>query len=386
MINNMIDALLLCGIGVLCGIGAGLVPGMHINNFLPFFIVVPFSGEGGFFFIVAMSMGFIFSSFFPSILLGVPNEDTAIMILPGHRMVLEGNALTALLLSFYGALTTIFLTGFFLLFFLLFLPTLYPHLDFLVAFILIAVMVIIVVTDSRFALLIVLISSVLGFLTFNFNLLLPLLTGLFGLSTMVVSLLYKTTLPKQKLEFKPNINRFQFLRASFLAAFLSSLAGLLPGVSSSIVALVGRVFGKFKAQEFIVMIAGTNAAYMIYSFFALFLIGKTRSGSAVFLSQIMQKENILFTFGIVLVSGILAAFICLKLTPSIVSFYRKINYKKATILAACFLVFINFVLCGLFGLLILSTSTAIGLLCCFLRVKRINCMAALVVPTIFVLL
>ena len=380
----MID-FLFCGAGILLGIGSGLIPGMHINNFLPFFLTVPFTGSLGFFFIIGASMGFIFSSFFPSILLGVPNEETAIMVLPGHRMVLEGNAFTALLLSFYGALIATFLAGVFLILFLIFLPVLYPHLDFLVVFVLVVVMVLMVITDNKFALLIILMASVLGFLTFNFNLLLPLLTGFFGLSTMLISLLHKTSLPKQKMEFKPEINKFQFLRVSLLSSFLSSLAGLLPGVSSSIVALVGRVFGKLKTQEFIVMISGTNAAYMIYSFFALFLISKTRSGSAVFLSQIMQNENILFTFGVVLISGIAAALICLRLTPHIVSFYRKIDYRKTTIIAAVFIVLINFLLCGLFGLLILFTATSIGLLCCFLNVKRINCMAALIVPTIFVL-
>ena len=381
----MID-LVFCGAGVLFGVAAGLIPGMHINNFLPFFLVTPFTGPLGFFFIISASMGFVFSSFFPSILLGVPNEETAIMVLPGHRMVLEGNAFTALILSFYGALTATLLAGFFLIFFLLFLPALYPHLDFLVSFILIVVMMLMIATDNRYAILIVAMSTALGFLTFNFNLLLPLLTGFFGLSTMLISLLHETSLPEQKLQFRPDISKFEFLRASLLASFLSSLAGLLPGVSSSIVALVGRVFGKLKTQEFIVMISGTNAAYMIYSFFALFLITKTRSGSAVFLSQVMQNENILFAFGIVLVSAILAAFICLRLTPYVVSFYRKINYRKTTITAAVFLVIVNFILCGLFGLLILFASTSIGLLCCFLHVKRINCMAALIVPTIIVLI
>jgi TctA family transporter len=125
---------------------------------------------------------------------------------------------------------------------------------------------------------------------------------------------------------------------------------------------------------------------MIYSFFALLLINKTRSGSAVFLSQIFEKESIFFVLGIILLSSALAFLICLYLAKPLVKLYKQVDYRKLSLLSVFFIIAVNFALAGFFGMLVLLASTSIGLLSNSLGVKRINCMAALIVPTIAVLL
>ena len=381
----MID-LVICLLGMCVGLLLGLVPGMHINNFLPFFILLSFTNPQLFFFVIAASMAYVFSSFFPAILLGVPNEDTALNVLPGHRMVLEGNAYSAVMVSLAGGLLVVLFSMPFLLFFLNALPLLYPALQKIVPYMLIIILLFMFLSDKKQSVIVLALSSVLGFLTFDFNLLLPLLTGFFGLSTLLISILNDSSVSPQVMRFDSRLSLTNLSTISFISCFLSSIFGFIPAISSSIVGTMASYIRKFDLEEFLVLLSGTNVAYMIYSFFALILINKTRSGSAVFLSQIFEKESIFFVLGIILLSSALAFLICLYLAKPLVRLYKRLDYRKLSLLSIFFIIAVNFALAGPFGLIVLLASTSIGLLSNSLGVKRINCMAALIVPTIVVLI
>ena len=299
--------LFFCFLGIFFGFFLGLIPGMHINNFLPFLIFLPFTSTQFFFFVISASVSFAFSSFFPSILLGVPNQDTALNVLPGHRLVLEGRAYTALVLSLLGGLFALFFSVFFLFLFLFFLPVLYPFIRLLIPFLLVIICIIILISDRKPVFIVFFLSSVLGFLTFSYDLLLPLLSGFFGLSTLLISVMRNPSIPMQVPRFNSTLSFFKIIRCSFISCFLSSIFGLIPAVSSTISACTGKIFGKLNSEEFITLLGGTNVIYMIYSFFTFFLVRITRSGSAVFLAKIMESQNILFSFGIILFSGVIAA-------------------------------------------------------------------------------
>jgi putative membrane protein len=331
-------------------------------------------------------MSYAFSSLFPAILLGVPNEETALTVLPGHRMVIEGNAYSAIIISLIGGLFVLLFSIPFLIFFLNSLPAVYPSIQKAIPYILILVLLLMILSDKKQAVIVIVLSSALGFLTFQFNLLLPLLTGFFGLSTLLFSLMNKTAVPPQILKFnsKMSLSRLSFI--SFVSCFFSSIFGFIPAVSSSIVGTIASYIRKFSSEEFLVLLSSTNVVYMVYSFFALFLIQKTRSGSAVFLSQIFESESIFFVLGIILVSACLSFILCIGLAKPIVRLYKTIDYRKLSIVSVFLIVLVNFLLAGLFGLAVLLASTSMGLLANSLGVKRINCMAALIVPTIVVLL
>jgi TctA family transporter len=213
-----------------------------------------------------------------------------------------------------------------------------------------------------------------------------LLTGFFGLSTLLISLLNESSVSPQIMRLNSKLSLANLSVISFISCFLSSIFGFIPAISSSIVGTIASYIRKFDSEEFLVLLSATNVTYMIYSFFALLLINKTRSGSAVFLSQIFEKESIFFVLGIILLSSALAFLICLYLAKPLVKLYKRVDYRKLTLLSAFFIIAVNFALAGFFGMLVLLASTSIGLLSNSLGVKRINCMAALIVPTIAVLL
>lgn len=381
----MID-LAFCLFGVAIGLALGFLPAMHVNNFLPFFALLSVTSPQLFLFIIAMSIAYVFSSFFPSILLGVPNEDTALNVLPGHRIVLEGNAYSAIMVSLSAGLFVTLLSIPFLIFFLSALPIVYTTLQKIIPYLLIFVVIFMFFSDKKASIIVLILSSTLGFLTFDFNLLLPLLTGFFGMSTILFAYFSQGKIPPQMLKFNSRMTIYDLSIVSFMSSFLSSVFGFIPAISSAIVGTIGSYMRKLNSEEFLALLSGTNVNYMAYSFFALLLLHRTRSGSAVLLSQFFQNENIFFVLGIILLSSALSFLVCARLAKPIIRLYARIDYRKACLFSIILMASVNAILTGWFGVLVLFASTSIGLLANSLGVKRINCMAALIVPTIAVLL
>src|SRR3989344_277670 len=110
MILELIIALI---IGVLIGTITGLTPGLHINLIITFLSLSFFEkiiSSNPFpmsIFIVSLSITHIITDFIPSILLGAPEEDSYLSILPGHRMLLEGRGYEAITLCIYGSISSI---------------------------------------------------------------------------------------------------------------------------------------------------------------------------------------------------------------------------------------------------------------------------------------
>ncbi len=363
----MIEALA----GVLAGLLSGLVPGVHVNNLLPF---VAFLGP---YFFIPFSIAWLFSSAFPSVLLGVPSESLA--VLPGHRLVLAGRAGEALVLCTMGALLSMLASVAMLPVLAVFLPLFYEKLAFAVPYALFAIVAAIALSEhgtrKLSAAIVVAMSSTLGFLTFSNDFLLPLLSGFFGLSTLLVS--QKSALPVQR-PMEKKIPAGLVVRSSLLASFLSSFFGFLPGVSSGITAYASGAFGRLSTEEFLAAASGANASYLVLSLFALSLIGRARSGTAAFLQGL--DIGLLQLVALILFSGAISAFACIYATKYVIRQYSRLDYRKIALFSAVFIIMVNLLLTGIMGLLILSISTSIGLFAIFSRTKRINCMASLAVP------
>jgi len=75
-------------------------------------------------------------------------------------------------------------------------------------------------------------------------------------------------------------------------------------------------------------------------------------------------------------------FLTLYLGRKIPKFLEKINYRNLCLSVIIFIVTIIFLLTGILGLLITFTSTAIGLLCAYLGIRRSHCMGCLLLPSI----
>ena len=103
--------------GVAMGSLTGLIPGFHVNNVAlillalsPVFLSwgIPLSAVAAI--IVSTGTVHTFLNYIPSALLGAPDGDTALSLLPGHRMLLSGNAPRGVAWSARGSQLGLFLS------------------------------------------------------------------------------------------------------------------------------------------------------------------------------------------------------------------------------------------------------------------------------------
>ncbi len=96
--------------GYLLGIISGLLPGIHNNNFALLLVAIaPSLAEKGIapfyiaVIIISNSVAQTFHDIIPSVFLGAPDGDTALAVLPGHRLLLDGAGAEAVRLSALGS-------------------------------------------------------------------------------------------------------------------------------------------------------------------------------------------------------------------------------------------------------------------------------------------
>ncbi|MFA5258936.1 MAG: tripartite tricarboxylate transporter permease [Candidatus Pacearchaeota archaeon] len=401
----LIEILLAFIAGTLMGVFTGLIPGIHIN-LVAFFlltisaILLPFFPPISLvIFIVSLSITHIFIDFIPTIFLGAPNEDTSLSILPGHEMLIAGQGYEAVMLSVFGALIGVILLIPLIPLFIIFLPAIYPYIQRIIPLILIMIILIMILFEKNkiLTLFIVLLSGFLGYSSLNLNLkdpLLPLLTGLFGSSSLVTSITQKTTISKQEIISIKNIlgkNKISsFIKCIFASLIASPLCSFLPALGSSQASAVGSyVIGKLNKKEFLILVGIVSTLVMSLSFVTLYLINKSRTGSAVAVSKLIpllsQSDLALITL-IIIISAVFSFVISILIAKYFSKIITKISYSKLSLFILTFLTLIVIIFSGIIGLIIYVTSTALGILCILLGVKRTSLMGCLLIPTILIYL
>ena len=223
-------------LGILFGVLTGLIPGIHTNiigalilalsvsllvSIQPIYLVV---------FITAMAISNSFLNFIPSILLGCPNTDTELSVLPGHEFLKNKRAYEAIILTAYGGLASLILLLIILIPSFLFASPLqnillqklfFPKISIMASILILVSLHLISTEKNKFsALLVFLVSGILGLVVLGTienqipllqgiqikEPLLPLLTGLFGASTLITSINSKTKIPRQKIK-NPDVSR-----------------------------------------------------------------------------------------------------------------------------------------------------------------------------------
>ena len=395
MIFELILALIL---GIIAGTFTGLSPGIHINLVssllvlsLGAFSSLPLISLAVF--IVSMSIAHTFLDFIPSIYLGAPEDDTFLAILPGHEMLQKGEGHTAVMITLIGSLFALPFVVLLSPLFIYFLPAVYSSIKSLMPFILIFLSFYIIFRDDDFILgfIVFSLAGFLGYVTLNLPInesLMPLLTGLFGTSSLIVSLQSKTPkIRKQKLsKFRFSIlSRKEYLEASAASLLSAPIFSILPGISSGHSATFGSELIPQSRKGFLFMSGAINTLIMSLSYVTLYAINKSRSGTSVAISNILPKltqSDLVIILSAIVLSGILSFIIGIFLSRYLSLVFNKINYKKLTLFVLLFLFALNFIFSGWLGLVVLITSTSLGIFAIESSSRRINLMGALIVPTI----
>src|SRR3989344_7550332 len=103
-------------LGCMMGVVTGITPGLHINlvavillSASPFLLAYT-NLMAVAAFILAMYITHTFTDFISATYLGAPSDDTAMAMLPAHRMLLKGMAHEAIKLTVVGSLLCLIIT------------------------------------------------------------------------------------------------------------------------------------------------------------------------------------------------------------------------------------------------------------------------------------
>lgn len=397
----MIEIVFALAIGVALGILAGLIPGLHQNNFIPIilgasFLFDPFSAA-----IILISAAVVnsFVNYIPSILLGAPEDSSALSVLPGHRLLLEGRGYEAIRLTVIGNFLGAVFAVASLPIFTAVVPELYdivrPNLFWVLSFV-VAYMIFSEKTlkQKAFAVLVFALSGALGLIVLNNypnDFLFPLLAGLFGLPMLLLSFQQKTSLPENFSFETEKLKKRTVASAVSIGSLAGIIAGLLPGVGNAQATLIAqeavgsqRLSPEISARKFLISIGSVNMADFIYSLFALFLISRPRSGIAVAVEKLISvgSAEILMFIGIILLSAALGAIITLAMARRALFFMKRVFYPRLSIAVFIFILSLVFIFTGSVGIFVSLTALAIGLVANLSGVKRSHAMGCLLLPTI----
>jgi len=385
-------------IGCFAGIITGLTPGIHINlisllvlSFSAFLLEIT-SPLIIAIFIISMAITHTFLDTIPAVFLGAPEAETALSILPGHKLLLEGKGYHAVMLTLIGSLFSIILAILFSPLIAITINKIYPILSKFMGYILIIASIFLISKDpkSRFwAFIIFLMAGTLGLGVLNLpnleNPLFPLLSGMFGISGLLISLNQKVKIPKQiisELKIKKK-TIFQAVSSSF---FAGSLCSFMPGLGPAQAAIIGSQLTKnMESEGFLILVGGLNTINMIMSFIALYILDKARNGAIVTVSKIIEVltfENLIIFFGVTLIVAGIATFLTINLTKLFSKLMSKVNYQFICLFIIGLIFILTIFLSGKYGLLVLVVSTFLGIVPPLVGVGRNHLMGCLLLPVI----
>jgi putative membrane protein len=425
------------GAGV--GIAAGLVPGIHVNNVALVVVatepallgaLASFAPEAPLVlatFLASCATAHGFTAFLPSVFLGAPDGDTALTVLPGHRLLAGGHGMEAVLLCARGALLAVLLAVTLLLPFRVLLGDpvrAYEKLRPFVPLLLLLLVSVLVATEGRgrgttlrkvLAIALLGLSGLLGWIVLRPGflesawrpldlpaeslVLFPLFTGLFGLPTLLQSWNHRGRLPPQDLgpaDPLPDWRHARGLLSGTLAGATVSWFPGLGGASATVVAqlLAGGELAEGDPEadrEFLFASGAANAATTVFTFATLFIVLRARSGVAAAVDQIadgvpvwspvpnLPPMFLAVVLGIT-ISAVLAHAAVARLARPFARFATRVRYGRLARTVSVALALAVFAMTGPVGLGILGTATALGLLPPRVGVRRVHLMGCLLMP------
>lgn len=405
----MIEFFIAISLGIIFGVITGITPGLHVNtvgiiifsisdkileNTTPLVLCC---------FFVSIALCHAMIEFIPSLLMGIPDEDTILSIQPGHRMLFKGKGRQSIRLISFGGFLSIIILIILMPFLMIILPIIYMTLKEFIGYLLLFTMVILLVHFNKKgtrlkSILIFLLSGLLGLFVLNSNLgsniaLLTILSGLFSISNLLYSINFKSKIPPQSNDKSIIVDK-KFKKSAFAGSISGCILGLLPGLGPAQGTIIAQsiTFNKnITPEEFLITNSGVNISDTLFSLIALYLINNPRSAISVYISNIlpnMDLIHVIFFIFISLISVSIACVLSIKIGDFMIERIVKIDYRKLNTFIILLIsgIIIFFTLSNnaslWYVLLCYITSIALGLLVNTLDLSKSNLMGVLIVPSI----
>lgn len=385
--------------GFLLGVIAGLVPGIHPNTFASLMLASSpillryFDSHEVALVIFISSTVYSVVNIIPAVFVGVPDEDTAIAVFPAHRMVIEGDGFKAVTISSISSfLSSLLSIPFF--YALIFLGESVKAVMKITPAVLVFVLIYLVMMEGdkfggslaswrkrSHAASILAASGILGYFSMNTfdceasSILFPLLSGLFAFPTLIAGMT-SSKIPEQKIAVEfPGIK--STLRGVLSGFFVSIFPGISSGVATAI--SVGR---RDDERSYISAVSSANTANAILNFAILLSTGMVRSGTAQAFSELTRPNSFSLLPVIALASSFAGLSATLLLSVPAARVFSRVNPSKLSRAVLVFLILAIYLSCGFNGIAVFSLASLIGLGTLVLKVRRIHCMGAVIIPAL----
>ena len=400
-------------VGAGMGTVSGLIPGIHVNLLASIMLIAyapieavmsgivpdPMVAPAVCCMIMSASVVHSFLDFVPSVFIGAPDGEDAISILPGHRLLLEGQGMKAVRAAAIGSLigcsAAIVLA---IPIQYLMLSGLGGYLNGMTGSVLLLVVGILMLNEFRHGTLIMgltafLLSGAIGYAVMNLpipssglvegTLLLPMLSGLFGLPILLESD-DGHPLPKQRDDRKDPVGCIPGIKG----VLMGSVAGWFPGITSTVGATVSAsVMPDRTPERFISTVASIGTVTTILSLVTLSVSGGGRSGTVIVIGDILGDSiSGLMTepFMMLLVASAVASFLGYLLTiwsgKALSSVMSGMDQRKLNRIIIAFTLSLIVITTGFWGLVILACALVIGFIPSSSDMARTTLCGCLILP------
>lgn len=387
--------------GAICGIFTGLLPGLHVNlvsaillSISPLLLKYVSPLDLGAF-IISLATVHSFLDTIPSIYLGAPENENALSVLPGQKMLLEGRGHEAVVVTIIGTYGGLILAIFLIPAFMIIAEPAYRVVKPYTAIILIAFMTWMILNDKNrlWNALVFLFSGTLGLMVFSIpglnEPLFPLLSGLFGISGLILGFGENTNIPKQNTQ-----NRFEMRLVDVGKAVGSSAVGVLaiqlfPGLGPAQGAVISSQVVKVSdSKTYLSLVGAMGTMSVVFSLVTFVSLGKAKDGAIVVLSKLIEVDIQVFYLLIVvmLIAGSIGVILTFAFSRLFARLMERLNYGLLILCVIACIIVMVMLINGPLGILILGTATAIGLIAPLVGSARSHAMGALILPVILYLL
>jgi len=366
--------------GVAAGTVSGILPGIHVNTLGT---VLRGTAAPGNLFLFSMGLTHTFLDVIPSTFLGVPDEGTALGILPAHRLVLQGKAMEVVRIALWASLFAVLLALPLMPLYLILAPLYHARVG---RFIVLLLLFFLVLTEKGlqrvFAVAVFFLAGLLGIYTFGLGLSHPyyhLFTGLFGVPVLLMAL-FNGTKHIDVDDSEPNVDPRSLLAFSALGTLLGMAASLVPAFTPSQAALMGSFVSK-EERSFLTVVFSVNTSNFLFSFVNFVETGRIRNGVIALMDPVGRNALEFYLLAAVFVSLLILMY-GEALAAFLLGVLRRVPYRVLNACVLGFLLGLSLLFDGLLGLLVLLGGSLIGSLAVVLNVKRTNCMGVLMLPII----
>ena len=384
-------------LGCIAGIITGLIPGIHINlisiillsisSFLlkvthPITLAV---------FIISLSVVHSFLDTIPSTYLGAPENENALSVLPGQKMLLKGKGYQAVKITILGTYIGLIVAICLVPLFIIVANKIYPILKPYLVYLLILLMIYMIIKEKNriWCFLLFMLSGIFGIVVFSIpNLnepLFPMLSGLFGVSGLMISYFENTEIPPQQITKHIDLKLKELLKAIFGSSIAVFLIQFFPGLGPAQGAVISnQIVRDVKDKGYLALVGAMGTMSVVFSLVTFYTLNKAKDGTIVVISKLLEinLSSFLILIFVFLVAGSFSVFLTLFFSKIFSKLIVKVNYKMLVVSIIVFIFLMSLFLNGPIGILILLTSTSIGLIAPLKDIGRNHAMGCLLLPVI----